>query len=64
MSYFGNFKMQYDIKVWQCKCHARHIRQIKLKNKIRDNLVILDKYDLTDAAPKIWHLKYMYVDYY
>ena len=51
MSYFAQFpKIQYDIKGdGDVNVIPDIFRRIKLKNKIRDNLVILDKYDLTDG---------------
>ena len=51
MTYFAQFpKLQYDIKGdGNVNVIPDIFRRIKLKNKIRDNLVILDKYDLTDG---------------
>ena len=68
MSYFGQFpKIQYDIKGdGNVNVIPDIFRRIKLKNKIRDNLVILDKYDLTDGEkPEDVAFKiYGSVDYY
>ena len=46
MTYFAQFpKLQYDIKGdGNVNVIPDIFRRIKLKNKIRDNLVILDKY--------------------
>ena len=51
MSYFAQFpKIQYDLKGdGNVNIVPDIFRRIKLKNKIRDNLVLLDKYDLTDG---------------
>ena len=68
MSYFAQFpKIQYDIKGdGNVNVIPDIFRRIKLKNKIRDNLVILDKYDLTDGEkPEDVAFKiYGSVDYY
>ena len=68
MSYFAQFpKLQYDIKGdGNVNVIPDIFRRIKLKNKIRDNLVILDKYDLTDGEkPEDVAFKiYGSVDYY
>ena len=68
MSYFAQFpKIQYDLKGdGNVNVVPDIFRRIKLKNKIRDNLVILDKYDLTDGEkPEDVAFKiYGSVDYY
>ena len=68
MTYFAQFpKLQYDIKGdGNVNVIPDIFRRIKLKNKIRDNLVILDKYDLTDGEkPEDVSFKiYGSVDYY
>ena len=68
MVYFQQFpKLQYDIKGdGNVNVIPDIFRRIKLKNKIRDNLVILDKYDLTDGEkPEDVAFKiYGSVDYY
>ena len=68
MTYFAQFpKLQYDIKGdGNVNVIPDIFRRIKLKNKIRDNLVILDKYDLTDGEkPEDVAFKiYGSVDYY
>ena len=68
MTYFAQFpKLQYDIKGdGNVNVIPDIFRLIKLKNKIRDNLVILDKYDLTDGEkPEDVAFKiYGSVDYY
>ena len=68
MSYFAQFpKIQYDIKGdGNVNVIPDIFRRIKLKNKFRDNLVILDKYDLTDGEkPEDVAFKiYGSVDYY
>ncbi len=68
MTYFAQFpKLQYDIKAdGNVNVVPDIFRRIKLKDKIRDNLVILDKYDLTDGEkPEDVSFKiYGSVDYY
>tara|TARA_B100001057_G_C22814066_1_gene936626 strand:- start:760 stop:1296 length:537 start_codon:yes stop_codon:yes gene_type:complete len=68
MTYFAQFpKLQYDMKAdGNVNVVPDIFRRIKLKDKIRDNLVILDKYDLTDGEkPEDVSFKiYGSVDYY
>ena len=68
MAYFQQFpKLQYDLKGdGNVNVVPDIFRRIKLKNKVRDNLVLLDKYDLTDGEkPEDVAFKiYGSVDYY
>ena len=68
MSYFAQFpKIQYDLKGdGNVNIVPDIFRRIKLKNKIRDNLVLLDKYDLTDGEKPedVAYKIYGSVDYY